>query len=59
MLKIGVLKIELLMLGKAVFIKAKFCPCFRDRTWAKIYFFFVAAIFLLSLKNWRIYISIP
>ncbi len=59
MLKIGVLKIELLMLRMTDFIKAKFFPCFRDRTWAKIYFFFVAAIFLLSLKNRRIYISIP
>ena len=24
------------MLGKTDFIKAKFFPCFRDRTWAKI-----------------------
>ena len=41
MLKIGVLKIELLMLGKTVFTKAKFFPCFRDRTWAKILGFLV------------------
>ena len=36
MLKIGVLKIELLKSKKTDFIKAKFFPCFRDRTWAKI-----------------------
>ena len=36
MLKVGELKIELLMLGKTDFIKAKFFLCFRDRTWAKI-----------------------
>ena len=36
MLKFGVLKIELLKSKKTVFTKAKFFPCFRDRTWAKI-----------------------
>jgi hypothetical protein len=36
MLKIGVLKIELLKLGKTDLQKAKFFPCFRDSTWAKI-----------------------
>ena len=41
MLKFGVLKIELLMLGKTDFIKAKFFPCFRDRTWAKTLGFLV------------------
>ena len=41
MLKIGVLKIELLMLGKTVFTKAKFFPCFRDSTWTKTLGFLV------------------
>ncbi len=41
MLKIGVLKIELLKSKKTDFIKAKFFPCFRDRTWAKILGFLV------------------
>ena len=29
------------MLGKTEFIKAKFFPCFRDRTWAKTLGFWV------------------